>query len=163
MNILYLHGLSSSGLGPEKRNILEKYGKVFSPAIDYRTESNSIELLAEQYRNQNIQAVIGSSMGGFIAYYLADAFKIPSLLFNPALASRPVNQRIPIFRNPYLSLKQIVLAANDEVINPKDTLVFLSKTLQQHTDYHIHIRQDIKHQIPINVFEEEVKMFFEKI
>lgn len=163
MNILYLHGLNSSGLGPEKRRILEKYGKVFSPAIDYRTEPNSIELLTEQYKNQKIDAVIGSSMGGFIGYYIADAFKIPSLLFNPALASRPVNQRIPFFQNPYLSFKQIVLAANDEVINPKDTILFLSKMLQQHTDYHIHIRQDIKHQIPVDVFEEEVKMFLERI
>lgn len=162
MNILYLHGLDSSGLGPEKRKILEKYGKVFSPAIDYRTSPNSIELLVEQYKNEKINAIVGSSMGGFLGYYIADAYKLPSLLFNPALASRPVNQRIPTYQNPYFSFKQIVLAANDEVIDPKETLVFLSKTLQQHTNYHIHIRQDIPHQIPVNVFEEEVTMFFKK-
>lgn len=163
MNILYLHGLSSSGLNSEKRKILEKYGKVFSPAIDYRTEPNSITLLAEQYKDEKIHAVIGSSMGGFIGYYIADAYQIPSLLFNPALASRAVYQRIPTYKNPYLSFKQIVLAANDDVVDPKETLVFLSKTLQQYTDYHIHIRQDIKHRIPADIFEQEVKMFFERI
>jgi|SRR5699024_1123913 len=163
MKILYLHGLSSSGLGPEKRKILEKYGKVYSPAIDYRTEPNSIELLVEQYQNEKINVVVGSSMGGFIGYYISNAFRIPALLFNPALASRPVNQKIPIYKNPYLGFKQIVLAANDDVIDPKETLVFLSKSLQQFTDYHIHIRQDIKHQIPVDVFEKEVQMFFERI
>lgn len=163
MNILYLHGLSSSGLGSEKRKILGKYGKVYSPAIDYRTEPNSIELLVEQYKNEKIKVIIGSSMGGFIGYYIADSYQLPSLLFNPALASRSVNQRIPTYKNPYLSFKQIVIAAKDEVIDPKETLLFLSRTLQEHTDYHIHIRQDIQHQIPVDVFEEEVKLFFKKI
>lgn len=159
MNILYLHGLNGS-LRPEKRKVLEAYGKVFSPAIDYHSEPNSIALLIEQYKNEGISVVVGSSMGGFLGYYIADAYKVPSLLFNPALDSRPVNQRVPNLDIPYLSFKQIVLGAKDDVISPAGTLSFIAKTLQAHTNYHIHIRQSVKHQIPIDVFEEEVAMFF---
>ena len=162
MNILYLHGLDGD-LAPEKRTILQKYGKVFSPAIDYRTEYNSIELLVEQYKNEKIQAVIGSSLGGFVGYYVADAYKLPSLLFNPALASRSISQKVPTFKNPYLSFKQIVIGAQDDVVDPKGTFTFLSKNLQEHTNYDIHVRQDLGHRISIEVFKEEVEMFFKRI
>ena len=162
MNILYLHGLDGD-LAPEKRAILEKYGRVFTPAIDYRTEYNSIELLVEQYKNEKINVVIGSSMGGFVGYYIADALQLPSLLFNPALYTRSVHQKIPTNKNPYLSFKQIVLGVDDDVINPKDTFTFLSKTLQEHTDYDIHVRQRLGHRIPVDVFKEEVDAFFKKL
>lgn len=162
MNILYLHGLDGD-LASEKRVVLEKFGKVFSPAIDYRKEYNSVELLVEQYKNEKIKAVIGSSMGGFVGYYIADAYNLPSLLFNPALSARSVRQEIPIYKNPYLSFKQIVLGAEDDVIDPKSTLAFLSKRLQEHTDYDIHVRQRLGHRIPVDVFKAEVEAFFKKI
>ncbi|MCZ4319688.1 alpha/beta hydrolase [Aequorivita viscosa] len=162
MNILYLHGLDGD-LAPEKRTILEKYGKVFSPAIDYRTEYNSIELLVEQYKNENIKVVIGSSMGGFVGYYIADAYNLPSLLFNPALHTRSVYQKIPTYKNPYLSFKQIILGLHDDVINPKTTFAFLSKNLQEHTNYHIYVRQDLGHRIPVDIFKQEIDAFFKKL
>lgn len=162
MNILYLHGLDGD-LAPEKRTILQKYGKVFSPAIDYRTEYNSIELLVEQFKQEKIQTVIGSSLGGFVGYYIADAYKIPSLLFNPALATRSISLKIPNYKNPYLSFKQIVIGAQDDVVDPKGTFTFLSKNLQEYTNYDIHVRQNLGHRISIEVFKEEVDRFFEKI
>lgn len=162
MKILYLHGLDGS-LNDEKRSILQKHGTVVSPAIDYRTEYNSIELLVEQFKNDKIGAVIGSSMGGFVAYYISNAYQRPSLLFNPALASRSVRQKVPTYKHPLLSFKQLVLGSRDTVIKVKDTLEFLSKNLELHTNYHIHIRQDLEHQIPVQVFEEEVKLFFKNL
>ena len=102
-------------------------------------------------------------MGGFVGYYISDAYQLPSLLFNPALAARSVHQNIPTYKNPYLSFKQVVLGVDDEIIDPKNTLAFLSKTLQKHTDYHIHIRQRLGHRIPVDVFTEEVALFFNKI
>lgn len=162
MNILYLHGLNSP-LSPEKRTILEKYGKVFSPAIDYHTESNSIALIVEQFKNEKIDVIMGSSMGGFMGYYISDAYEKPALLFNPALANRSVYQKVPAHKSPYLSYKQIVLGSKDDVVDPRETLMFLSKMLQEHTNYHIHIRQDLMHRIPVNIFEEEVKTFFKTI
>ena len=161
MNILYLHGLDGD-LAPEKRSILQKFGTVFSPAIDYRTEYNSIELLVDQFRNKRIHTVIGSSLGGFVGYYISDDYNLPSLLFNPALASRSISQKVPNYNTPYLSFKQIVLGSKDEVVDPRGTLTFLSKNLQQYTNYHIHVRQDLAHQIPVDIFREEVERFFKR-
>lgn len=162
MNILYFHGLDSE-ISIEKRKVLEKYGKVFSPAIDYRINPDSIAILTKQYREENIKIIVGSSMGGFVGYYIADAYSIPALLFNPAMAKKSVKQNTPEHKIPYLSFKQIVLGGKDDVIDPRDTLKFISENFQIHTNYRIHIHQELKHQIPVDVFEKEVKFFFENI
>ena len=161
MNILYLHGLDSS-LNAEKRAILEKYGTVYSPQIDYRNDESSIESLMNLYKDKDIDSVIGSSMGGFAAYYIADMFQRPELLFNPALAYRSVHQEIPVITNPLSNLKHLVLGANDEVIDPKSTLEFLSNSIGI-DNYNIKIRQDLQHRIPEEIFEVEVKAFFRKL
>ena len=161
MNILYLHGLDSS-LNAEKRAILEKYGTVYSPQIDYRNDESSIDSLINLYKDKDIDSVIGSSMGGFAAYYIADKFQRPALLFNPALAYRSVHQEIPDIKNPLSNLKHLVLGAKDEVIDPKSTLEFLSNSIGI-DNYNIKIRQDLQHRIPEEVFEVEVKAFFRKL
>lgn len=161
MNVLYLHGLDSS-LSPEKRIILQKYGTVYAPLIDYRKDINSISTLIAQYRDKDINTVIGSSMGGFAGYYIADALQRPALLFNPALAYRSVSQEIPNTKNPHSNLKHIVLGAKDETIDPKSTLEFLAKSIGI-DDYTIKIRQDLAHRIPEDIFKEEVKAFFKKL
>ncbi|WP_139856327.1 YqiA/YcfP family alpha/beta fold hydrolase [Aequorivita sinensis] len=161
MNILYLHGLDSS-LNAEKRAILEKYGTVYSPQIDYRNDESSIESLINLYKDKDIDSVIGSSMGGFAAYYVADKFQRPALLFNPALAYRSVHQEVPDIKNPLSNLKHLVLGAKDEVIDPKSTLEFLSNSIGI-DNYNIKIRQDLQHRIPEEIFEVEVKAFFRKL
>lgn len=162
MNILYLHGLDSS-LSPEKEKILEKHGEIFSPAIDYREQYDSISIITEQFREEKISVVIGSSMGGFAGYYIADTYQVPALLFNPALAARSVSQKIPSIPEPYLSYKYFVLGSLDDVIKPVDTLNFLGKNLQRHTNYDIQILYSLGHQIPADIFEREVSSFFQKI
>lgn len=161
MNILYLHGLDSS-LSKEKRAILEKYGAVYAPQIDYRKDTNSIKTLLSHYNDMHINAIVGSSMGGFVGYYIADALQRPALLFNPALAYRSVLQEIPNIANPNSNLKHIVLGAKDETIDLKTTLAFLSKTIGI-DNYNIKIRQDLEHRIPEWIFKEEVKAFFKKL
>lgn len=161
MNILYLHGLDSI-LSNEKRTILEKYGAVYAPLIDYRKDENSIETILSHFNDMYINAVVGSSMGGFVGYYIADALQRPALLFNPALAYRSVPQEIPNIANPNSNLKHIVLGAKDETIDPKTTLNFLSKSIGI-DNYNIKIRQDLVHRIPEWIFKEEVKAFFKKL
>lgn len=161
MNILYLHGLDSS-LSTEKRSILEKYGAVYAPQIDYRKDANSIETILSHFNSMHINAIVGSSMGGFAAYYIADALQQPALLFNPALAYRSVPQETPNIANPNSNLKHIVLGAKDETIDPKTTLEFLSKSIGI-DNYNIKIRQDLAHGIPEEIFKEEVKAFFKKL
>ena len=126
MNILYLHGLDSI-LNDQKRAVLEAHGNVLAPEIDYREDRNKMQRLISELIDQNIEVVIGSSMGGFMGYHLADAFQVPALVFNPALAYSSVPQDI-VLNDQSSNLKQIVLGAHDETVNPTTTLKQLWKT-----------------------------------
>ena len=160
MNILYIHGLNGS-LTEEKQNILERYGKVQSPTIDYENNPNSIIWIYDQYKDAEIDIIIGSSMGGFAGNYLSKLFQVPALVFNPALFERSVPQNIPDTPETNGSNLSIVLGAKDKVVNPKDTLNFLGDKLFQSQNYSIQIRHDLEHRIPVAIFEEEVDKFFE--
>ncbi len=159
MNILYLHGLDSS-LSDEKRQILEKFGNVFAPNLDYRNNQNIIDFLVKEYKNHRINAIIGSSMGGFIGFYLSKMFQVPALLFNPALPYRTlVLQNIPNIDQDHNHLLQIVIGKQDDVILAKDNIEFISKLLPFNCDFRLHIYKELGHGIPLDVFENEIKLF----
>lgn len=162
MNILYIHGLNGS-LSPEKQAILERYGKVQAPSIDYEDNSDSIKWLHDKYKNTQLDVIIGSSMGGFAGYHLSKLLLRPALVFNPALASRSVFQNTPDTPETNGSAISIVLGAKDTVVDPKSTLNYLGDSLKQLQDYHISIRHDLEHRIPVPVFEEELTLFFERL
>jgi len=162
MNILYLHGLNGR-LSDEKRTILEKYGAVHAPSIDYESDDKCIENLRSQFAEGNLDVVMGSSMGGFVGYYLSIAFNKPTLLFNPALVSRSVFQHVPDYNNPGRSFMRLVLGAKDEVVDPRSTLNFVAERIMDNTDYQIILRQDLAHRIPLGIFEEEVRNFFDDL
>ncbi|WP_434036318.1 YqiA/YcfP family alpha/beta fold hydrolase [Formosa sp. 4Alg 33] len=162
MNILYIHGLNSS-LNAEKRAVLEHYGTVFAPSIDYENHPDAITQLITTYQTSNMHVVIGSSMGGFVGYYVSNQFQCPALLFNPALAQRSVHQNTPELTPHHKSaLKHLVLGTADTKVNPAETLQFLSKTISRNPEYTIHLRNDLEHRIPLDIFKEEVDLFFSK-
>ncbi|RXJ49848.1 YqiA/YcfP family alpha/beta fold hydrolase [Gelidibacter gilvus] len=158
MKILYIHGLNGS-LVPEKREVLERYGSVEAPSIDYENNPDSILWLNDQYKDAKIDVVMGSSMGGFAGYHLSKLLQLPALVFNPALAERSVVQNLPDTPETNNSHIHIVLGSKDPVVNPIDTLHFLGDLLLQEQDYNIRIRHDLEHRIPLDVFEEEVVRF----
>lgn len=162
MNILYLHGLDSK-LSPKKRGVLEKFGTVYAPDLNYYDDAHAIETILAYYPGVDMDVVIGSSMGGFAGYYVADAIKRPALLFNPALKERSVDQNTPSVKDSYTNLKQIVLGQIDEVISPVDTLDFLSKNFNTVTHIYLHLVPDLGHNIPVPFLEKEVSSFLQKV
>ncbi|NKI26427.1 alpha/beta hydrolase [Arenibacter sp. 6A1] len=158
MNILYLHGLEST-LSDAKRSLLEKYGRVEAPLMDYKEQNQIFETLFEKYKNSDIDVVMGSSMGGFMGYYLAKALKVPALLFNPALTSRSIVQEIPSKLENSNKYHQVVLGSQDEVVNPMDTIAFLSQ-LSKEFPLKIHLNHQLGHRIPETVFKQELSAFF---
>jgi predicted esterase YcpF (UPF0227 family) len=164
MNILFLHGLESK-LSDLKRTILESFGKVIAPDLEYKSNPNVIQNLYDEYHDKDINAIIGSSMGGFTAYHLANSLGICALLYNPALPYRnDVEQIIPAtipIKNS--SFMRIVLGAQDDVIKAKDNLNFLAQNTNPQTDYDITIKRELAHQIPIDIFEQETQAFFEQL
>jgi predicted esterase YcpF (UPF0227 family) len=159
MNILYLHGLLGS-LSDEKRKCLEVYGKVIAPQIPYESEKDCIAWLFHTYKNEQIDVIIGSSLGGFAGYYLSQLLQKPALLFNPALAARSVEQHIPKIEIPHQHPLHFVLGANDEVVDPKKTLNFIAEHFPASQNYHLQIKKDLSHRIPISVFEDSITTFF---
>lgn len=162
MNILYIHGLNGS-LTPEKRAVLESYGQVFAPSLVYQNDPDTIQTVADTFKNSDIDIIIGSSMGGFAAFYLCRMLQVPGLLFNPALAERSVAQHIPETPDSNNSFLKIVLGAKDATVNPKQTLEFLGHGFHQPQNYTISVRHDLEHRIPLPVFTEEVRLFFDQI
>ncbi len=158
MNILYLHGLDSN-LSIEKRQILEKFGTVFAPDLDYRSNSNMISFLENEYENKNIDAIVGSSMGGFTGFYLSKMLQIPALLFNPALPYRTVHQNITVIEQANKQKLQIVIGKQDDVILAKDNLEFISKLLSSDYDIRLHVNEELGHSIPLDVFQNEINLF----
>jgi len=158
--ILYLHGLDST-LQDDRRAVLSLYGNIHAPHLDYRNTPNLYELLQEKYRN--VTAIIGSSAGGLVAYYLAQSLLKPCLLFNPALTYK---EELPltITTNPhYAAYMQIVIGLQDTVINPWQSLNILQNDLTPHQTLEVHLINTMAHSYPISIFKREVSLFFDKI
>jgi len=133
MNILYLHGLMSTNKS-QKTEWLKETHSVFNPALNYKEDSktifNDLELLCKQHE---IDLVIGSSMGGYLAYHLSQKFNIPSLLFNPALEKNSI-EKPPVDLVENLTIKHtIVLGEKDEVVGHRTPFEVFKKHFLRHT------------------------------
>ena len=158
MNILYLHGLKGY-LNPDKQKILEPYGKPIAPSIDYENNPDVIAWLKEKYSSENIDVIIGSSMGGFTGYHLCKILKVPALLFNPALAHRPVLQNTIATPKTNSNGISIILGGKDAVVNPKGTLEYIGNHLSDGQDLSLKILPKLEHRIPLDVFKGSVSDF----
>ena len=155
INILFLHGLESN-LSDNKEDILNKFGNVMAPHIDYYANPDVIATLFQEYANQNIDCIIGSSMGGFAGFYLSAMLDKPALLFNPALPYRSqIVQHIPVI-SERTHLMQFVIGQEDDVILAKDNLECIMKLLPGNNDIRIHIIRNLGHRISLEVFQSEV-------
>jgi predicted esterase YcpF (UPF0227 family) len=158
---LFLHGLESL-LSDNKRETLLKFSEdVISPTLDYKNNPNIFQFLVEKYQYENIDVIIGSSMGGLMGYYLSRKINVPCLLFNPALPYRGVPQNIEknIGSN---SLTYIVLGKKDNIINFKENFEFIMNDIKDNDDIQIKIINKLVHRIPFEIFSQEVFNFFEQ-
>ena len=91
-NILYIHGFNSS---PQSTKALQtqQYFKEYLPNVEVFvpdvavSPNQAIALLTEIIlSNQSSDwCLMGSSLGGFFATHLAEKFKLPAVLINPAI------------------------------------------------------------------------------
>lgn len=101
--ILYIHGFGSSGQGG-KASLFREYfeDEVIVPSLSYvpslaiDTLEQIIEML--QAKDEEI-GLVGSSLGGYYAIYLANKYKLKAVLINPAIY-------------PYKTLEKIGKAMN---------------------------------------------------
>ena len=101
--ILYIHGFGSSGHGG-KASLFREYfeEEVMAPSLSYipnlaiDTLEQLIEMLLE--KDETI-GLVGSSLGGYYAIYLASKYDLKAVLINPAIY-------------PYKTLDKVGMAMN---------------------------------------------------
>lgn len=85
--ILFIHGFASSSQG-QKANHLKSIPKIKAIVPDLPVSpKDAIALLTDIIKKENPDKLhlLGSSLGGFYAYYLTFKFRIKSTLINPSM------------------------------------------------------------------------------
>jgi len=158
MNTLYIHGLDSSPK-PEKTRLIKPYSDVTALHLDYRNQPDSFEILSEVINKEDVTHIIGSSMGGYLGFWLGEKHGLPVMLFNPAIGMQ--NKELNIFikhgKCPY---RLIVLGAQDDRVPPHMTYTFLKKHNHNHTVQRVVECNNLGHQIDLQTFEEFVTCFY---
>lgn len=157
MKALYIHGFQSSPLPVKVDALKEIFGEVIAPSIDWEdeeTRKNLYQNLMETIKSEGVTHVIGSSMGGQMAFYLATNSKANGLCFNPAFDHMyfDLGYEMPIY---ITSRVKIVLGENDDVISPDKTFLFLTKNGfigSVEIEY-----EDMGHQVDLETFTRQSK------
>jgi len=160
MNILYLHGLQSK-LSAEKRQVLEHFGTVFAPNINYENRYIQPTTILEQYPETEFHVILGSSMGGLNAYIISENIGRPALMFNPPLSRyKPYSFQTKFAKGQVYHYFR--LGGKDEVVDPSISLRFLSHRITE-AECQISIDPNLGHRIPLNIFSKDVEEFFSKL
>lgn len=160
MEILFLHGLSSY-LHSDRREILEQFGQIHAPVLDYLKTPTLFNDLLVQY--QSVDAIIGSSAGGLVGYYMARKLQKPCLLFNPALPFSnmlPFSTEVVAGNSCYV---QVFLGMKDEVVPYQKSLEILTHHQELCPNMAIHLEVSVGHSYPIEVFSAQCDFFFKRI
>lgn len=128
MHILYIHGLDSEP-NPFRISQLETAGHVVSALhLDYRTEPDSYKILRDHCRNHQVEFIVGSSLGGFLGFWLGKELGINSLLFNPAMPNLETDEAgiDPNFEDQPQN-RWVVIGAEDDTVNPHQNWEYFRK------------------------------------
>jgi len=83
--ILYIHGFGSCGIGNKSTQLRAYFGEASVIAPDLPASPLlAISLLEVIIREQNVDLIIGSSLGGYYATYLAEKYRLKAVLLNPS-------------------------------------------------------------------------------
>jgi predicted esterase YcpF (UPF0227 family) len=158
MKMLYIHGLGSSPK-PEKMDLMKVHGEVVALHLDYITCTNAFQVLSETIQKEHITAIVGSSMGGLLGFWLAEQHALPCLLFNPAISKEYTNYPLGIQQRELgdCPKRLVVLGQRDEVVDPQVTFHYLTKNTPSSTEQRLLWCSALEHQIADDFFGEMIK------
>lgn len=159
--LIYIHGYGSNGLSDKARHYqkLFEHESFLTPSLstESRLAVHTLENIIQAVGHHEKVGLIGSSLGGYFAIYLANKYKLPAVLINPAIPpwdqqsvldgeNRPNTpqsfswqavhlERLSAYRveSPSQSLQQRLLLLqqlDDEVLDAKLTLDYLPQVPQ---------------------------------
>lgn len=150
MKIIYLHGWGGTS-DEAKNNILKKFGdKVECPIIEYNRIKNIINIVSD-WLSAPETIIIGTSFGGYIAYYASVYTEKPALLINPAFYLKDGGELRPDNCQHSPNHKHFLISKKDEVIDVRKTLKFLNEIKVPVEN--VNIYENLTHQIPLDVFD----------
>ena len=158
MKTLYIHGLDSFPV-PEKIDILKKQGlNTVALHIDYRNNKDVFEILLQFAIEHKIELVVGSSLGGYLAFWIGAKLKVPQILYNPAIHyEKNFGWEIPEISIPTNIFRCIILGDKDGIVNPELNYSYFNKQLK--SDYTKMIRCSwLGHKIDLCTFEETIQL-----
>lgn len=159
MKIIYLHGWGGTR-NDAKLKILSKFGdEVKYPVIEYNKNKNLINTVADWLHNPET-IIIGSSFGGYIAYYASVYAGKPALLINPSFFLKDGGELRPENWNHYEKEKHFIISKKDEILDIRRTLKFLNEI--KISDENVTIYEDLTHRIPLDVFDNAFTEFRNK-
>ena len=150
--ILYLHGLESNQGGKKVDYLSSKY-TVHSPKLDYK-DPKCFDEIFELIEESDFDLIIGSSMGGYLAFMMGEVFELPTILFNPALHNRsfePVNNYTPKLGS---TTHNVILGDKDDVVDYNKTCKYLNLNDIQ---YIRELIPGMTHRTPLNIFIDVVE------
>jgi uncharacterized protein len=155
---LYIHGYKSYPI-PQKIEMMENAGlQVTAPEIDFDEGESVYPFLKEIILEEEIDFLVGSSLGGFSAYWLAEELGLPCLLFNPAMSySDKLEEYIPEFEERLCPARFVVIGALDETVNPKENIRFFNSIDDGECFQRMVICQWLEHQVDFDTFDEMVR------
>ena len=151
MRVAFFHGLDSAPVSEKTYALREKFDEVYDPVMDYKN-SEMFNIVLKHLQENPVDLLIGSSMGGYFAYCLSTILGTRTLLFNPAVHSRPLEPIVQLGGKESNHL--IVLGNTDTIITPKETEIFFNDVSGVNI-----IREDIGHTVPIEVFKKYIRLY----
>jgi predicted esterase YcpF (UPF0227 family) len=154
MKTLYIHGLDSHPV-PEKLEILTQHDlDVVALHMDYRNETNVYHTLRKYAQGEQVEFVVGSSLGGFLGYWLAQDLGLPCLLFNPAMNYIELNEYMPEITNRLCPARFVVIGAHDETVDPEENIDWFRNIDDGECYQRVVVCDWLEHQIDFTTFEE---------
>jgi len=81
--ILYIHGFASCGNSNKTKLLKQHFDNVLAPDVPIDPDE-AISFLQKLIVENEVDLIIGSSLGGFYAAHLAEKFQIKMVLLNPS-------------------------------------------------------------------------------
>jgi len=160
MKVLYIHGLHSNP-NPKKLAIFKDFGlEVVSPFIDYEVEKDKVYPRVKAIALEaNADLIVGSSLGGFIGYWLSRDIGKPALLFNPALYFESMKNFIPELKEHHKPAIYFCLGEKDTQVNPAEVRQYLELQKEVHNNIKIVSASWLAHGIDLNSFKSTIAWF----
>ncbi len=129
-DILYLHGYKG-----DSKSLIGNHINDISivPDINYDNLFDAENIINNYILDNNIQLLIGNSLGGFFANHFSEKYNIPCILINPCISiesldvlniKKNTEKYYNISTNNNLVRKIILLGENDELFDYKITKEF---------------------------------------